>query len=94
MLTICAGLLAGAGVAAAAGRRPVAFTLLGAAGAAYLSPLRGRLQQALLAGISARGGVAQALLAGLQEMHRRAPYESVEFGSALYGSIRWRRLLL
>src|SRR5438309_10650966 len=37
MLTICAGLLAGAGVAAAAGRRPVAFTLLGAAGAAYLS---------------------------------------------------------
>jgi glycosyltransferase involved in cell wall biosynthesis len=65
----------------AGGRRGVARTLELAALAAYLSPARAEVA-------AGDWSAAAAKMAG------RAPEELVEFGGALYGSIRWRRLLL
>jgi glycosyltransferase involved in cell wall biosynthesis len=80
-LTATAGMLAGAAATRAAGRQGLAGVMLGGAVATYLWPYRGML-------ISGR------LRSAYSEFRFRGPKEAVEFAAVVYGSIRWRRILL
>lgn len=80
---LSAAVVAGAGAAAAhaAERDDVALALAAVAGILYLSPLRRPLR---------RGRVADAV----RELAWRLPAEATELAAAVYGSVRWRRLLI
>jgi glycosyltransferase involved in cell wall biosynthesis len=80
-LSVCAGLGLASLAARAAGRGSLSTALGLAAGATYLAPVGGEL---------AKGHVDAAI----EDLARRVPLETIEFACAVYGSIRWRRLLL
>jgi hypothetical protein len=81
VLTVCVGVGILAWGAHAAGKHRLGAVGGGLAIAGYLSALRGHLMAGDLGG-------------AWEDLRHRAPREAVEFGSALYGSLRWRRLLL
>ena len=80
-LSATAGIMATAAVTRVAGDRRLSRALLAGAAGVYLWPYRRQLL----------GG---RLLAAYGDFKFRAPKEAVEFAAVVFGSIRWRRLLL
>lgn len=80
-LTGVAGLVVGSGTAGVAGARKLSLALLLAALVGYLWPYRRPLLRGRLRTVYG-------------ELRYRGPREATEFGAVVYGSIRWRRLLL